>query len=563
MGRWPLPHAAIIATLCTAPAIQAQDAPPAVQTRTAKGSFDAGMELLKQRDYTRALAAFEAAEKMDPTFAKAVYRQGYCLRKLKRYPDAVAAYTRFRGLAPNDPDGAYGLAESHRLAGDERGALQAFSDYVALEKRPSEAKWVKKAQARIDALREKLGPADVVTASPAPEPPAPELPAAEATPAAQAENGAFQARMAEGEKAYGEGQYEAAATAFQAALALSPAHPEALFRLAGAHIGRGDLAAARAQYEAYTKVAADDPNGHFALAETCRRQPDALCAAGAYQAFLTAEPTPGRVKRRERAEKYLAAHPAASPSEPAVAAVATEPAADAAPETIAEAPAADVASGAGAPTEEPAEPAPVVDARAVAAVSARDDAAWLAYAADPAALDEIPAAPARAHGLAPHNPAAKAAHVAALSDAGYLNEARALSEDVAVHRAPTAADRAAAKADTEKAVRLLSVGNADAAKAALARAFALDPEEGTRWSLRADWALRANQSRQAAVAARRALSALRPDPRGWLWLARALDSAGDVHGAQLAYARFVRTCADDPDAHDARVRLAALQNGAQ
>ncbi|HEY2901839.1 MAG TPA: tetratricopeptide repeat protein [Polyangia bacterium] len=108
-----------------------------------------GELLLKIRRDDQAVAVFQAAVRQNPGYALAWYNLGFTLRELGRWPAAIDAYQAYIKLRPTDPDPYYGLGRALQRLGRGDEARIAFQTYLSLEKRPSEEKWVKQAQAAL------------------------------------------------------------------------------------------------------------------------------------------------------------------------------------------------------------------------------------------------------------------------------------------------------------------------------------------------------------------------------------------------------------------------------
>jgi predicted Zn-dependent protease len=138
-----------------------------------------GNILLRQGRCPDALPLLRTATQNNSSYALAWYDLAYCYRKTGQHREAVAAYRQYATLRPGSPDPYYGLGVALRALGDVDGARTAFEMYIALEKRPSEQRWVDKARQEIADLTSKrvavAGPKPVVaTPAVAPKPmPAP------------------------------------------------------------------------------------------------------------------------------------------------------------------------------------------------------------------------------------------------------------------------------------------------------------------------------------------------------------------------------------------------------
>jgi tetratricopeptide (TPR) repeat protein len=119
-----------------------------------------------QGKFGEAVTQFQEAVQRKPNYHLARYNLAYALRKAGRFAEAALAYRAFLKARPGDPDGHFGLGETLKALGDRKGAVAAYRQYVAIETRPSEIEWVRKAKAEIVALEA----AAAVSAAPAPAP---------------------------------------------------------------------------------------------------------------------------------------------------------------------------------------------------------------------------------------------------------------------------------------------------------------------------------------------------------------------------------------------------------
>ncbi|MEA2696582.1 MAG: hypothetical protein QOI66_853 [Myxococcales bacterium] len=111
-----------------------------------------GELLLKIRRDDQAVAVFQAAVRQSSTYPLAWYELGFALREVGRLPEAVDAYQAYIKLRPTDPDPYYGLGRTLQRLGRSAEARAAFQSYLSLEKRPSEERWIKQAQAALAEL---------------------------------------------------------------------------------------------------------------------------------------------------------------------------------------------------------------------------------------------------------------------------------------------------------------------------------------------------------------------------------------------------------------------------
>ena len=105
-------HALLLALLLATP-----DAANATAQR------EMGKALFKQGRVDEAIARFEEAVRLNPSDAVAWYDLAYARRQAEKFEPAAAAYRMYTALAPEDPDGYFGLAESLRRSGKAADAF--------------------------------------------------------------------------------------------------------------------------------------------------------------------------------------------------------------------------------------------------------------------------------------------------------------------------------------------------------------------------------------------------------------------------------------------------------
>jgi tetratricopeptide (TPR) repeat protein len=111
-----------------------------------------GELLIKIRRDDEAITVFRGAVDKNPSYPLAWYELAFALRVRGRMAEAVDAYKRYIKLRPSDPDPYFGLARALQKLGRTQEAAKAYETYVSLEKRPSEDKWVKLANAQLRSL---------------------------------------------------------------------------------------------------------------------------------------------------------------------------------------------------------------------------------------------------------------------------------------------------------------------------------------------------------------------------------------------------------------------------
>lgn len=111
--------------------------------------LELGALLVATRNHKDAAVELRTAVRLAPMEASAWYNLGFALRETGQAAEAVDAYQRYITLKPTDPDPHYGLGLALVSLGREDQALTEFRAYAALENRPTERRWLKKARAEI------------------------------------------------------------------------------------------------------------------------------------------------------------------------------------------------------------------------------------------------------------------------------------------------------------------------------------------------------------------------------------------------------------------------------
>jgi tetratricopeptide (TPR) repeat protein len=90
--------------------------------------FLTGFRALEDGRHGDALDAFQRAERIDPTDARAPHGQGEVYEKLLFHEQAIEAYRRALALDPSFSESAKNLVKLHYEAGDQDAALQLLAD---------------------------------------------------------------------------------------------------------------------------------------------------------------------------------------------------------------------------------------------------------------------------------------------------------------------------------------------------------------------------------------------------------------------------------------------------
>jgi len=111
-----------------------------------------GELLLKIRRDDEAILTFRAALDKNAAYPLAWYDLAFALRARGRAAEAVDAYQHYIKLRPADPDPYYGLGRALQHLGRKADSRKAYETYLAMEKHPSEKRWIESAQEQLQLL---------------------------------------------------------------------------------------------------------------------------------------------------------------------------------------------------------------------------------------------------------------------------------------------------------------------------------------------------------------------------------------------------------------------------
>jgi len=114
--------------------------------------FEAGDVCLLSGRYADAAGFLRKSTALMPRNAPAVYDLAVAERQLGQSAASARAFRAYLALAPDDADAYYGLAAVLAASGDRAGAAEALRAYLKLEHRPTEARWVARAERRLAIL---------------------------------------------------------------------------------------------------------------------------------------------------------------------------------------------------------------------------------------------------------------------------------------------------------------------------------------------------------------------------------------------------------------------------
>ena len=222
-------------------AVSADEDNPQFRLRLAKAIY-------KQKRYDEAIQELKGLVAKHPRMAAGRYQIALVQRKAGQLQDAVQSYSAYVRMMPKDPDGYYGMAETYSLLGEPQQAIANYEKYMALEKRPSEQKYVKKAGKKVAELKQALTASTKSSTDTSIKAKKKGLKTAGAA-APYLQKIARQA-VAQGDALRAETKLKPAAEAFRDAALRDPQNVEARFKLGEVLAELGDFKGAKEAFEA-------------------------------------------------------------------------------------------------------------------------------------------------------------------------------------------------------------------------------------------------------------------------------------------------------------------------
>ncbi len=99
----------------------------------AQEALERGRNSYKERNYASAIACFESALRLDPTFSEAALRLGMAFEDVKEYRRAVEAYERCLQIEPNHHQAATNVGEALRKEERYADAVAAYDRALAMK----------------------------------------------------------------------------------------------------------------------------------------------------------------------------------------------------------------------------------------------------------------------------------------------------------------------------------------------------------------------------------------------------------------------------------------------
>lgn len=118
--------------------VSPQPVSPPTRAERAASYYDLGIHLALEKDYAKALSAFQESVQADPLRYDAHYWAGICYYELGEYELELVEYKKCRALNPNYPPAWKALGHAHLAADDLVEARESYSRYLVWE--PSDAR---------------------------------------------------------------------------------------------------------------------------------------------------------------------------------------------------------------------------------------------------------------------------------------------------------------------------------------------------------------------------------------------------------------------------------------
>jgi tetratricopeptide (TPR) repeat protein len=100
---------------------------PPTRWSAAEQEFNRGLAAQQEKQWTKAVAAFQSAVRLDPRHAEAWNGLGFALRNQGRYPESIKAYDEALRLRPDFPEALESQGEAYvrvRRIDDARRVLE-------------------------------------------------------------------------------------------------------------------------------------------------------------------------------------------------------------------------------------------------------------------------------------------------------------------------------------------------------------------------------------------------------------------------------------------------------
>ena len=104
-----------------------------VHAQDARAFYQSGLESMDREQYDQAIAAFQQAVELNPSYFDALTGLGYAYTLTGRFDEAIATYQQALALQPNSTFALRSLGYVHTQKGDYAGALAAFDRAVAID----------------------------------------------------------------------------------------------------------------------------------------------------------------------------------------------------------------------------------------------------------------------------------------------------------------------------------------------------------------------------------------------------------------------------------------------
>ena len=111
-------------------------------SQNAEGLTILGLDKLRAREHSAAIALFNQAIKKDPKFHLAYEKKGSSLQSLKQYDKAIEAYSKSYQLQPTEVS-LFNRANCYIKIGEKEKAKADFQEFIKISKSPREIEMAK------------------------------------------------------------------------------------------------------------------------------------------------------------------------------------------------------------------------------------------------------------------------------------------------------------------------------------------------------------------------------------------------------------------------------------
>ena len=109
------------------------------KTLSVKENYNKGQELINEKKQGEAIPYFEKAVKIDPNYAKAYFKVGWCKDMLKKYEEAIEAYKEAIRVYKNYVSAYNNLGLDYKKLGRYEEAIEPLKEAIKINPKYSNA----------------------------------------------------------------------------------------------------------------------------------------------------------------------------------------------------------------------------------------------------------------------------------------------------------------------------------------------------------------------------------------------------------------------------------------